>query len=314
MNAELGERVRERTLQLEAINQELEAFSYSVSHDLRGPLRRIEGFSRILLMSHTDRLDEQGQGLLSRVRNSIQHMGRLIDDLLKLARVNQEAFVRGEIDLSAMAREVLASLAAGEPERYVECVVADGLAVNADRGLMRVALENLIGNAWKFTGNEPRARIEVGAGEVDGETVYHVRDNGDGLRHGLRRQSLRRFSAPARPGGVRGQRHRARHGAAHHHAPRRQDLGRQRPRQGRRCSTSPWERATRRVNPIDRSRTDYCAPKHRSAFRMTRRYAGQRHSVPSSLGHWIAMVRMIAASNPPRTRKPGVSDSLNFLR
>jgi|RhiMethySRZTD1v2_1073278.scaffolds.fasta_scaffold27232_4 PAS domain S-box-containing protein len=181
LNAELGERVRERTLQLEAINQELEAFSYSVSHDLRGPLRRIEGFSRILLMSHTDRLDEQGQGLLSRVRYSIQHMGRLIDDLLKLARVNQQTFVRGEIDLSAMSRDVLASLALGEPERYVECVVADGLAINADRGLMRVALENLIGNAWKFTGNEPRARIEIGAGEVDGETVYHVRDNGAGF-------------------------------------------------------------------------------------------------------------------------------------
>ena len=181
LNAELGERVRERTLQLEAINQELEAFSYSVSHDLRGPLRRIEGFSRILLMSHTDRLDEQGQGLLTRVRYSIQHMGRLIDDLLKLARVNQQTFVRGEIDLSAMSRDVLASLASGEPERYVECVVADGLAINADRGLMQVALENLIGNAWKFTGNEPRARIEIGAGEVDGETVYHVRDNGAGF-------------------------------------------------------------------------------------------------------------------------------------
>jgi PAS domain S-box-containing protein len=181
LNAELGERVRERTVQLEAINRELEAFSYSVSHDLRGPLRRIEGFSRILLMSHADGLDEQGQGLLSRVRNSIQHMGRLIDDLLKLARVNQQAIVRGEIDLSAMSREVVASLVAGEPERAVECIVADGLAVNADRGLMRVALENLIGNAWKFTGNEPRARIEVGAGQVNGETVYHVRDNGAGF-------------------------------------------------------------------------------------------------------------------------------------
>ncbi len=171
--------------ELEATNRELEAFSYSVSHDLRAPLRSIDGFSQILLEDYADELDEEGRGYLGRVRGASQRMGRLIDDLLGLSRVTRGSMRRERVDLSALAREVAESLRDSKPERAVEFLIEDELEVYGDARLVRVALENLLGNAFKFTGKEPEARIEFG---VDPELtlrgrvpVYYVRDNGAGF-------------------------------------------------------------------------------------------------------------------------------------
>jgi len=171
--------------ELEATNRELEAFSYSVSHDLRAPLRSIDGFSQILLEDYADELDEDGKDYLSRVRTASQRMGRLIDDLLGLSRVTRGTINRERVDLSALAEEVAEGLREARPERTVEFSAQQGLKVWGDPRLLRVALENLIGNAWKFTAKEPEARIEFGVDEklsVRGRVpVYYVRDNGAGF-------------------------------------------------------------------------------------------------------------------------------------
>ena len=182
MKAELERQVAERTAELAAANRELEAFSYSVSHDLRAPLRSIDGFSQAVLEDYADRLDDQGRDYLGRVRAATQHMGHLIDDLIKLARVARAEIKREVVDLSALAGEVLAALRKSEPGREVECRIEPGLTAKGDARLLRVVLDNLLGNAWKFTGRQPQPRIEFCATRgTDGEPAFFVRDNGAGF-------------------------------------------------------------------------------------------------------------------------------------
>jgi signal transduction histidine kinase len=181
MNAELEDRVRRRTAELEAANHELRAFSYSVSHDLRSPLRSMDGFSQALLEDYSDKLDETGKDYLRRVRAGSQRMGLLIDDLLLLSKVTLQPITREDVDLSALANEVLADLSASDPERSVVALVEDGMRISADRGLMRVALANLLGNAWKFTSMVAPARIEMGSAPNGERTEFFVRDNGAGF-------------------------------------------------------------------------------------------------------------------------------------
>ncbi|MBI3995171.1 MAG: response regulator [Nitrospirae bacterium] len=184
INDELKARQKElaeRTAQLESANKELESFSYSVSHDLRAPLRSIDGFSQALLDDSADRLDAQGRDHLQRVRTATRRMGELIDDLLALSRVTRSEMRRERMDLSALARTVSAGLRKAQPERQVEFVIAQGIVVDGDSGLLRAALENLLGNAWKFTAKHPRARIEFGVMQWENETAYFVRDDGAGF-------------------------------------------------------------------------------------------------------------------------------------
>lgn len=167
--------------ELERKNNELEAFSYSVSHDLRAPLRSIDGFSQLLLEDFAGTLDAKAQDYLRRVRDSAQRMGELIDDLLQLSRVARADLSRSRIDLSSIARAVAEELMNKEPERKITLHVQDQLLAEADSRLVRVALDNLLGNAWKFTAKVPEARIEIGAERQEGATVFFVRDNGAGF-------------------------------------------------------------------------------------------------------------------------------------
>ena len=179
--AELTRQLARYTAELEAANRELEAFSYAVSHDLRAPLRSIDGFSQALLEDYGDRLDAPGQDYLRRVRAATQRMGELIDDLLELARVTRAELRREPVDLSELARGIVERLREAEPGRQVEFVIAGALAAEGDPRLLRIVLENLLGNAWKFTSGRPNARIEFGSADRDGERVYFVRDNGVGF-------------------------------------------------------------------------------------------------------------------------------------
>jgi signal transduction histidine kinase len=167
--------------ELEGTNRELEAFSYSVSHDLRAPLRTIDGFSQILQEDYEDRLDEEGVDYLGRVRAASKHMAGLIDDLLDLSRVGRRPLSRERVDLSGLVAGIVEDLRVSDPERKMEFVTEENVAAWADVGLLRVALENLLGNAWKFTSREPEARIEFGVQEDAGRPVYYVRDNGAGF-------------------------------------------------------------------------------------------------------------------------------------
>jgi signal transduction histidine kinase len=178
---ELEQRVIERTAQLENANKELEAFSYSVSHDLRAPLRSIDGFSQAILEDYSDKLDAEGQADLRRVRAATQRMGQLIDDMLDLSRVTRAKITREHVDLSALVRAVGAELQKAEPERRIDFTVADGLTVEGDSRLLRIALENLLRNAWKFTGKHPTAKIEFGFAQNNGNSAYFVRDDGAGF-------------------------------------------------------------------------------------------------------------------------------------
>ncbi|NWG87804.1 MAG: PAS domain S-box protein [Hydrogenophilaceae bacterium] len=177
----LEQMVEARTTELKAANQELESFAYSVSHDLRGPLRAIDGFAQALLEDYGDRLDTTGRGYLDRVRSGTQRMSQLIDDLLKLSRLSRATLQPETVDLSALARDILAHLHELDPERPLQTEVMPDLAATGDPGLLRAALENLLGNAWKYSSKQPRPRIEFGATRQDGETVYFVRDNGVGF-------------------------------------------------------------------------------------------------------------------------------------
>lgn len=181
LNEELEQRVIERTAQLEAANKELEAFSYSVSHDLRAPLRSIGGFSQALMEDYTARLNGQGKDYLRRVHAAAENMAQLIDDMLDLARITRMEMRRESVDLSTMAKAIALNLQKSQPEREVEFVIAPGLVVDGDPRLLRIALENLMGNAWKFTSNHPRARIEFDATERAGKRAYFVRDDGAGF-------------------------------------------------------------------------------------------------------------------------------------
>ncbi len=181
LNEELEERVRSRTAELQAANEELEAFGYSVSHDLRAPLRSMAGFSQMLIEDYGDGLDETGKDYLRRIQAASGRMGDLIDDLLYLSYVSRQHMRREKVDLSALARKVAEDLRRGQPGRQARFAIAEGLSVTGDAGLLKVALENLLGNAWKFTSKEPEALIEFGVAQRSGETVYYVRDNGVGF-------------------------------------------------------------------------------------------------------------------------------------
>lgn len=178
----LEARVAERTARLEAANKELEAFSYSVSHDLRAPLRSIDGFSQALVEDLEDSLDAKAKGYLQRVRAAARRMGELIDDLLELSRVGRTELRRDRVSLSAIGHAVITERRKTDPHRQVEVDIRDGLVAQADRGLLQIVLENLLGNAWKFTANTSPARIQLGAQpHADGDAVYFVRDNGAGF-------------------------------------------------------------------------------------------------------------------------------------
>jgi len=187
LNQELEQRVIERTAQLQAANKELEAFAYSVSHDLRAPLRSIDGFSQVLLEDYAEELDAQGKDYLQRVRRGSQHMAQLIDELLKLSRVTRGDIACERVDLSALAQKIAAELQKTQSEPQVEFIAAPGLIANGDARLLRLVLENLLGNAWKFTGKCAHARIEFGVlnssdkARQANKPVYFVRDNGVGF-------------------------------------------------------------------------------------------------------------------------------------
>ncbi|HUD25718.1 MAG TPA: response regulator [Burkholderiaceae bacterium] len=167
--------------ELERKNQELEAFSYSVSHDLRAPLRSIGAFSQLLLEEHAGELDLEGQDFLRQISKSARRMGEIIQDLLSLARVGRGELSRDRINLSSIARDVVEELRSKEPARRVALHIEGRLAAEADGRLVRVALENLLGNAWKFTAKVPDARIDVGALQEKGGTTFFIRDNGAGF-------------------------------------------------------------------------------------------------------------------------------------
>jgi PAS domain S-box-containing protein len=178
---ELNVALTRRKTELEASNKELESFAYSVSHDLRAPLRTIDGFSLALLEDYDDKLDVQGKNYLRRVRASTQMMAQLIDDMLKLSRITRTEMNIDKVDLTRIARFVIDELQKSQPERLINIKIADGLEDMADSRLMRVALENLLGNAWKFTGKQPEAVIEFGATKEGEMKVYFIRDNGAGF-------------------------------------------------------------------------------------------------------------------------------------
>lgn len=181
LNTELEDRVKRRTRQLEEANKELEAFAYSVSHDLRAPLRALNGYSRILLDDFTQNLDPTAQHYLDRIISASRRMEQLIDDLLRLSRVTRSHMEVRTVDLSEMAAEILLKMREGQPERRVEAVIAPNLRAEADAGLMQIALGNLLANAWKYTGRKSHARIEFGIAQNRGKQAYFVADNGAGF-------------------------------------------------------------------------------------------------------------------------------------
>jgi light-regulated signal transduction histidine kinase (bacteriophytochrome) len=165
----------------ETASREFEAFSYSVAHDLRGPLRGIDGFSQALLDDYSEKLDAEGKRYLGRVRESAQHMAQLIDNLLMLARVTQSELRRERVDLSSLARATMKRLQSSHPQREVDVLIADGLSASADGRLLGIVFENLLGNAWKFTAKRDRARIEFDSTQDGGHVTFFVRDNGAGF-------------------------------------------------------------------------------------------------------------------------------------
>lgn len=166
---------------LEVANAELESFIYSVSHDLRAPLRHISGFADLVMQNTADKLDEKGKRYLSRIHAGTEKMSRLIDELLSLSRVSRQEIQRAEVDMSSLAESIVSDLREANSGRNVEVDIKRGLTVAADRGLIEVALSNLIGNAWKFTAKTEHARIELGSTQQDGKDIYYVRDNGAGF-------------------------------------------------------------------------------------------------------------------------------------
>ncbi len=181
LNMELEQRVAERTAQLEAVNREMEAFSYSVSHDLRTPLRSIDGFSRALLEDYRDILDETGKSYLERLLRATRTMSILIDAMLNLSRLTRTAIRSERVDLTKVARRITQSLRQSDPARSVDVVIQEGILVWGDLPLLQVVMENLLANAWKFTGKNPQARIEFGITNGDGENCCYLRDNGVGF-------------------------------------------------------------------------------------------------------------------------------------
>jgi PAS domain S-box-containing protein len=181
LNADLEQRVRERTVELEASSKELEAFSYSVSHDLRTPLRAIDGFGLALLEEYEDKLDAEGKDYLQKIRAATQRMGTLIDDLLQLSRLTRAQMLVEKVNLTEIAWSIIHEMQQAEPERVVTIKIAPDLDDMADPKLMRIALENLLNNAWKFTAKQPESIIELGVTTEGSKKTYFVRDNGAGF-------------------------------------------------------------------------------------------------------------------------------------
>ena len=177
----LERRVAERTAELQVANQELEAFSYSVSHDLRAPLRSINGFSQALLEDFGEQLNEEGRGYLQRLRANAVQMGELIDAMLRLSRVSRSDLEREKVDLSVMAQTVAAKLAETDPERPMKWVIAPDLTVQGDAHLLNALLDNLLSNAWKYSSKAAQPRVELGVTEMQGRQCFFVRDNGAGF-------------------------------------------------------------------------------------------------------------------------------------
>ena len=180
--SQLNKELKDRADELEAANKELEAFSYSVSHDLRSPLQNIDSFSQILMDEYANRLDTDGRDYVERLRGSCQHMEEIIDALLLLSNMARHELVLDRVDLSTLAKSVAAELKLKDPDRLVDWVIAEGLTIEGDTRLLRVVFENLFSNAWKFTAKRPRARIEFGAlPQCNGARTYFVRDDGAGF-------------------------------------------------------------------------------------------------------------------------------------
>jgi PAS domain S-box-containing protein len=178
---EKSEQLEQNSVALEALNKELESFSYSVSHDLRAPLRGIDGFSQALLEDYAEKLDEQGKGYLNRVRKGTQKMALLIDEMLNLSRLGRMTLTPVEVDLSAIAQSICTELHETDPQRKSEFVIAADLKSSADPTLIRAVLQNLLENAWKFTSKKAKSKIEFGELDIDGEITYFVKDNGAGF-------------------------------------------------------------------------------------------------------------------------------------
>lgn len=170
-----------KTHQFQVVIDELESFAYSVSHDLRAPLRSIDGFSEILLQNYNDRLDDEGKDYLNRVRLASQRMSVLIDDLLNLSRVTRDEMHHENVNLSTLAQKLTRELQESQPERHVNFTIARGLVAKGDANLLQVALENLLANAWKFSRTREWASIEFGCAKTNGKRTYFVRDNGVGF-------------------------------------------------------------------------------------------------------------------------------------
>jgi len=177
----LEQLVKERTAELTAINKELEAFSYSISHDLRAPLRAINGFSHILGEEYSDQIDERGKDYLHRIERASHHMSDLIDDLLKLSRLTRSEVHFEQVNLSKMVQNIADDLKRTQPERQVEFIVPEAITAFGDKHLLEIVLTNLLDNAWKFTSQHPTARIEFGTMQKDDKTVYYLRDDGAGF-------------------------------------------------------------------------------------------------------------------------------------
>ncbi len=181
LNEELGQKVDARTKELTISNQEMEAFSYSVSHDLRTPLRGIDGISQVLLDDYGDNLDDQGRDLLDRIRTGAQRMANIMDDLMHLFRISSKTLSREEFNLSKMVDEISKELKDGDPDRTVDFQIQKGLKINGDRVLMKFAMNHLLDNAWKFSQKTVNAVIEVGVQKIKGKQTYFVKDNGIGF-------------------------------------------------------------------------------------------------------------------------------------
>ncbi len=173
--------VSERTAELQSANKELEAFSYSVSHDLRAPLRAIDGFSLALLEDYSDKLDNEGKHHLQRVRNGATEMAQLIDDLLNLSRISRRELTRGSVDMSKIVKSITDKLNSSEPDRKAVFNIADNIHAAGDSNLLKIVMKNLLNNAWKFTSKKKNATIEFGVLETEGKTVYYIKDNGVGF-------------------------------------------------------------------------------------------------------------------------------------
>src|SRR5262249_55548954 len=178
---ELEARVSQRTAQLSAVNRELESFSYSVSHDLRAPLRVINGFSQALAEDYADGIDESARHYLDRIRHGCKHMGELIDDLLQLSRLSRAEMHVKDVDLSSLVRQIETTLREQFPHQPVEVEIADGLVARGDEGLLRVAFTNLLNNAWKFSSKCAQPRVQFGITSDNGQSAYFIRDNGVGF-------------------------------------------------------------------------------------------------------------------------------------